>query len=323
MAASNAAASVLARNALRVAMLREDFVAQFWLRLELEGVRTMEESAARRRPLQARLIALVGEAEARRAWTEALEAAISRRTIKRKADAVMGHSAVDLELFADSLQVMLDNIVDQESSPMALRGPQQHGEKDVSELAMQVLEIRSILERLRNAAHTYVLEAEVDTLSGVVPSVVAKGRAFAEGELAKRAPDALAALDMAETNVAIGGVEAGSMAATCCRRAIKALADALYPPGTSVTDDKGVTREMDDKHYRNRLTQFVLDSRGRSHYADLVTSNLTVLGMRLKSLDDLASKGVHAELASEEAEACVAGTWALATELLRIDEQAS
>jgi hypothetical protein len=88
-----------------------------------------------------------------------------------------------------------------------------------------------------------------------------------------------------------------------------------------VAGDDGIVRRMDDDHYRNRLTTWVHERKGRSTHADLLASNLVSLGTRLKSLDDLASKGVHADLSRAEVESCVSWVYMLAADLLRIDVQ--
>jgi hypothetical protein len=80
---------------------------------------------------------------------------------------------------------------------------------------------------------------------------------------------------------------------------------------------------MYDEHYRNRLVEYVRSNRGKSTHADLLASNIAVLGTRLKSLDDLASKGVHSEVPTSEAEACVTWTYMLAADLLRVDKETS
>jgi len=321
-AASDAPASTVARLALRVAMLREDIVAQFWLRLELEGVGSTEMADARRRPLQARLVALVGEAEAHQAWSDALEGFIARRTLHKDQNQVMGHGAATLELIVSRLQ---DGVGAQIQATLGSAEPgatARTRDRLQAKTEPQILQNISILDRLRNAAYTYVLEAEPAVLAGIVPSALARGQLFAEEMLARRAPDALEALRAAESNAASGNRESASLAATSCRRAVKAMADALYPVGQPVVDNAGTKRSMDDQHSRNRLTQFVLDRRGRSTLAGMLSSNIEMLGTRLKSLDDLASKGVHSDLARNEIEACISSTWALATDLLRIDEEA-
>lgn len=320
-AASDAPASTVARLALRVAMLREDIVAQFWLRLELEGVGSTELADARRKPLQARLVALVGEAEAHQAWSDALEGFIARRTSHNDQNQVMGHSAGTLELIVNRLQDALDEPSEAPLGSAERGATARTHERLQAEVESPILQNISILDRLRNAAYTYILEAEAAVIAGTVPSAVARGQLFAEEMLARRAPDALEALRAAETNAASGNPEAASLSATSCRRAVKAMADALYPAGQPVVDDAGTKRSLDDQHSRNRLTQFVLDRRGRSTLADMLSSNIEMLGVRLKSLDDLASKGVHSSVTRNEIEACISSTWALATDVLRIDEE--
>jgi len=234
----------------------------------------------------------------------------------------MGHGAGTLELIVSQLQ-------DARRAPIEpLRGPATRDlfvriyEQLQADAEPQILQNISILEQLKNAAYTYVLEAEAAVLAGTAPSAVARGQLFAEEALARRVPDALEALRAAEANATIGSRESASLAATSCRRAVKALADALYPAGPPVVDGAGTTRSMGDQHSRNRLTQFVLDRRGRSTLADLLGSNIDMLGTRLKSLDDLASKGAHSNITMNEIGACISSTWGLATDLLRIDDEA-
>lgn len=77
-------------------------------------------------------------------------------------------------------------------------------------------------------------------------------------------------------------------------------------------------KDLRDLYYRNRLTTWVHERTGRSNHARVLASNLVTLGTRLKSLDDLASKGVHADHSQAEVESCVSWVYMLAADLLRI-----
>ncbi len=180
----------------------------------------------------------------------------------------------------------------------------------------------TIIERIRQAAYDYLVHVESEILRGkAVPDTIAEGRAFVDAALALRAPDALSALSSAQDRLAQGDNESLSHAATSCRRVIKALADTLFPPTSPVLGDDGVSRVMDDEHYRNRLIEYVRSSRGKSTHADLLASSIDGLNTRLKSLDDLASKGVHAGIHLSEAQSCVTWTYMLAADLLRVEEE--
>lgn len=321
--AANAPASVVCRAALRVATLRQDTVAEFVLRMDVEGLGA--ESKERNRRLLARLTAEVGATEAMTRWEHAAETFQARRTIMQEGkDVILPQSIAELETNLNSMVALHDDEIPAGMTPIDTGLAFIDRRKARSSLAVPISMRRSILERTKDAAYTYVLDVEAQILAGeTVPDSVARGREFVETELARRAPKALEALRAAESRAGVDGHEAISHAATSCRRSIKALADALYPPGEPITGEDGVERSMDDDHYRNRLTAWVLARRGRSTHADLLASNLVALGTRLKSLDDLASKGVHADLSWAEVESCVSWVYMLAADLLRVDVQAS
>lgn len=321
--AKNAPASVIMRAALRVATVRQDVLAELWLRAEIHGISAEDENRERAKDLLTRLIALVGAEEATRRWSSTFDAVVARRTVTIDGKPmIMSASVAELELNLESLRTIHDTPITPGMTPLDTGLASLDRDKARTTLAPVLFERGSMLERIKDAAYTYVLEAEAQLIAGEsVPDIIAQGRAFVEAELARRSPDALEAIRAAESRHGESERESASHAATSCRRAIKALADALYPPGPPVTGEDGVPRVMDDDHYRNRLTAWVLERRGRSTHADLIASNLTSLGARLKSLDDLASKGVHADLSSAEVESCVSWVYMLAADLLRIDVQ--
>lgn len=321
----NAPASVVVRAALRVATVRQDVLAEFWLRVEIHGISAEDEIKERGKDLLSRLTALVGAEEATRRWSSAFEAVVARRTVTIDGKPrIMSSGVAELELNLEALRTIHDTPITPGMTPLDTGLASLDRDKARTTLGPVLFERGSMLERIKDAAYTYVLEAEAQLIAGEsVPDIIAQGRAFVEAELARRAPEALEAIQAAESRHGESERESASHAATSCRRAIKALADALYPPGPPVTGEDGVARVMDDDHYRNRLTAWVLERRGRSTHADLIASNLASLGTRLKSLDDLASKGVHADLSRAEVESCVSWVYMLAADLLRIDVQSA
>ncbi|WDM41777.1 hypothetical protein KV395_00190 [Microbacterium luteolum] len=321
--AANSPTTVICRSALRVATLRQDTVAEFWLRMEVQGLG--DDSKERNRLLLARLTAEVGTQEAMKQWERAAETFQARRTVEQGGkNVILSQSVGELETNLASMVALHEDEIPAGMTPIDVGLAYLDRKKARTSLYVPIALRRSMLERTKDAAYTYVLDVEAQILAGeTVPDSVARGREFVETELARRAPKALEALRAAESRSDGDGHEATSHAATSCRRAIKALADALYPPGAPVTGEDGLSRLMDDDHYRNRLTAWVLERRGRSTHADLLASNLVSLGTRLKSLDDLASKGVHADLSRAEVESCVSWVYMLAADLLRVDVQAN
>ncbi|MGW9020195.1 hypothetical protein ACWGOE_01785 [Leucobacter chromiiresistens] len=239
-------------------------------------------------------------------------------------DRVSAQGIGELEALNKATQALHDAPITPGMTPVDTGLASKDREKARTTTTPLLIEQGTVIERVRQAAFTYLIGVEADLLRGhVVPDTIAIGRDFVDATLAEIAPDALIALKSAQERCADGDSEALSHATTSCRRAIKALADALYPPSEPVVDDHGNLRVMDDERYRNRLIEYVRSNRGKSTHADLLASNIAGLGTRFKSLDDLASKGVHAEIRLAEAESCITWTYMLAADLLRISEEAS
>ncbi len=292
-----------------------------WISLEIQGVRpgmSLTEPAAE---VRGRLVALVGAEKADSQRRSAFEALMARRKLSNEKDSIVGHGAAELETLAASMQTIYDGMVTPGMTPLDTGLASLRQEKEKAAVYPMLVQQRVVLGRIMDATYRYLLEVESDMLAGIaIPDVIAQGRAFVEERLASLAPDALGALSAAQERIAQGDPEAMSHATTSCRRAIKALADVVYPPRAPVVIN-GVERVMDDDHYRNRLTEYVRLKIGRSTHADVLASNITALGTRLKSLDDLASKGVHSKVSTTEADSRVAWTYMLAADLLRVEEE--
>jgi len=119
-----------------------------------------------------------------------------------------------------------------------------------------------------------------------------------EEYLAVRSPRALLCLDGARDAIRAGSQENLAHAAVSCRRALEAIADAVWPPekGVTVKDRHGHELEVGVEQFRNRLALFferrVLSKSRRAH--DI--ADLDALDKRLKLLIQGAGKGVHGDL---------------------------
>lgn len=140
----------------------------------------------------------------------------------------------------------------------------------------------------------------------------------------KYAPEALEKFVAAQARLYSGKSEDLAHALTSCRRMIKALADALYPAtDETMVGDDGVERRMSDDLYRNRLLQYIREKLGKRVHGTVIQKTLDSLGARLKSLDSLASKGVHDEVNAAEAETCIVWTYLLAADIVRVADGSS
>lgn len=144
-------------------------------------------------------------------------------------------------------------------------------------------------------------------------------RAAVDEHLNRIAPEALEKFKSAYRRVHEGDPESLSQALASCRRILKAVADAVYPAtGETVISLDENERTMSDDKYLNRILQAVSDALGKHGEAEVINATLKSLGERLKALDGLASKGVHAEVSQQEVDTCVIQTYLMVGDVLRI-----
>lgn len=117
-----------------------------------------------------------------------------------------------------------------------------------------------------------------------------------------RSEDVYEKLQKANQLVDSSGAEDHSLLLTQVRRAIKAVADHFYPPeSTAKRCADGVERTLGDEQYLNRLHEFIYTRFPRSTSTELLRAELEYLLVFAKRLNDVASKGVHASVSTNEA----------------------
>lgn len=101
-----------------------------------------------------------------------------------------------------------------------------------------------------------------------------------------------------------------SLLLTQVRRAIKASADFFYPPAADpVLCYDGKERKLGEEQYLNRLQQFLMTRFPESTSRDLIKAELGHLDTLARRLNDIASKGVHADVSPQEAKQGLLGLY--------------
>jgi len=101
-----------------------------------------------------------------------------------------------------------------------------------------------------------------------------------------------------------------SLLLTQVRRAIKGAADYFYPPiNDRVTCADGIERQLGDEQYLNRLNEYLATEFKKSSSRDLLRAELDHLGVFARRLNDVASKGVHANVTAHEAKQGLIGLY--------------
>lgn len=97
---------------------------------------------------------------------------------------------------------------------------------------------------------------------------------------------------------------------TSVRRAVKGAADYHYPATLEpVVCADGRTRELNDDQYLNRLHEFCIQRFRRGRASDLLSAEFELLAAFVRRLNDVASKGVHAQVSPQEARQGLLGVY--------------
>lgn len=176
---------------------------------------------------------------------------------------------------------------------------------------------REIIGRIRSVVFDYLVATEAQLeASDTVSQTLARHRYRVDMVLETVAPELRDQLQAALRAARAEGSEARSQVLTTCRRVIAAVADHLFPARDEpFVDADGKSRPVGQGQYRNRI----LAAYGSGDTAERsFGSAIADLATRLDRLDELAQKGVHADVSEDEMEFGLAQTYLLVGELMRL-----
>jgi hypothetical protein len=111
---------------------------------------------------------------------------------------------------------------------------------------------------------------------------------------------------------------------TSCRRLLKSLADALYPPQTiTQLGIDGNEHNVGENDYLSRLWQFIFEKLSASRSGELLETQVKEIGNRLDRLHNLSHKGVPAEVSRFEVNQAIIQTYLIIGDILRIADDVS
>jgi hypothetical protein len=101
-----------------------------------------------------------------------------------------------------------------------------------------------------------------------------------------------------------------SLLLTQVRRAIKAAADHFYPSVDGIVKcADGKERELGDAQYLNRLQEYLATAFRKSTSQELLQAEYQHLAAFSRRLNDVAAKGVHADVSAHEAKQGLIGLY--------------
>lgn len=322
--------AALTRRCQRVASLRGDGVALAWLELESKDLENEYEnkSETTRESLAARLLKTVPSNEANTKWIAEYHGYIRRRQTQSGKQKANLRSVQQVEELTQMLR-------EQEAATLVPPPPGMHSYdlgkhvSDQEQNRVQLVESRiafeAVLARIKNRLWEFLTETEYElTFGEATAETFDRLRLYVDKQLTTISPPALEQFQTAYRRLKDGGGEDRAHALTSCRRVLKTLADELYPAKSEpVTGVDGKPRVLNDAVFINRLLQYVADTVGKHENGAVVQATLKDVDARLSALNDLASKGVHADVTTYEVDTCVVQTYLVVADVLRIRERAT
>lgn len=324
----HASISMAMRKAIRVARLRGDWDAVYWLSIELDPLNDATLRAARMAE-----VAPHYEMEGMRALhVKSLEQSITSRSIgligldgRPSTGTVTSLSVPELELLVRPGQSGALEPLPPQIAPLDAAMLSEERRQRAEYLDHNQRELAKVLARLGQRVHTYLSRVERDISRGITESnLVVQNIHFVERRLSEVAPVALDQLKSAQVRAGEGTSEGNSQALLSCRRALKTLADVLYPPrATPVIGSDGVARILDDSKFVNRLWQFVAEAVPGSTAREVLQEEIDALGRKVEHVNDLSSKGVHSTADDMDTIVCITSLYDLVGKLLRLHDRNS
>lgn len=162
-----------------------------------------------------------------------------------------------------------------------------------------------ILKRLasrRSLIYQYVLKKYLELrFSNIADDIFANIREKVDENIGKIVPESVERFNAVYEYLNSENTEDWSNAVHSCRRILKDLADAVYPPSEDKQiDGQETITKLDKEHYINRIIEFITQSSDSQSYQRVVGSQLKFIEDRLNSLLNASHKGTHETIVSKD-----------------------
>ncbi len=192
-----------------------------------------------------------------------------------------------------------------------------------SQIRLKIQACQIILERIRTRCLNYAIRIEHQLQSAEQASdLMASVQNDVHNYYAARSQVTYEKLRKAASLIGSKESEDHALLLTSIRRVVKAVADYHFPPTTSpVKCRDGVTRELGEEQYLNRLHEFCASQTSSSSSGRLLRAEMDYLSVFVRRLNDVASKGVHAEVTDREAKQGLLGLYLFSSNLIAVLEE--
>ena len=248
---------------------------------------------------------------------------------ERSLDYSLSKDQDDRNVLAMGVGELIREVEQMEKSIDDLKLPQGMGEFDTAaftdrhtelngQIRLKIRACHTILERIRTRCLNYATRIErqleaADTASDLISSV----QNDVHNYYAERCEPAYQKLRKAAGLIKSKEPEDHALLLTSIRRAVNAVADYHFPPRLEpVFCHDGNTRQLGEKQYLNRLQEFCCSQLASSKSTKLLRAEIDYLGVFVRRLNEVASKGVHAEVSGLEAKQGLLGLYMFLSNLI-------
>ncbi|MFZ3111923.1 hypothetical protein [Methanothrix sp.] len=322
--------SSIIRKCIRIARLRNDYVNLWWLEWELTGLPPVNNTIDK---IIKEILPHFSKDEFESYRQDYVLQYINERrmlilTVDLKVDEekVTIQSVGEIELNIENCKRTIDRSVPPQGlHPVDLYFKSESYNKSRIFCSTILDGENKILERIRQRVHHFLSQTEKQLLFGQINAdIFEKNRIFVDLKLGEICPEALSQFSSVYCRLREKDPESYAQAATSCRRIIKSLADALYPPSDEpITCNDGNVRILNDDKYKNRLIQYIQEQSANSASRKLLLADVELLINKIEKLYGLTCKGPHAKISEFEINQCVIQTYLLTGDMLRISENES
>ncbi len=179
-------------------------------------------------------------------------------------------------------------------------------------LANTITKLNGIRSRVLSALHDFVASTYYELVfSGLAESIFEKHKSMIDAPLRDTAGDALDKIPAIYDRLTAGDREAVSQALNTCRRLIRSLADSVYPPQDGTITIDGEEFQLGANAYLNRIKAYL-------HEHCPSDSRRKRLHKTIRSVNERASAGVHADVTLDEAKSLFLQTYLTLGEILLV-----
>lgn len=187
-----------------------------------------------------------------------------------------------------------------------------------SQFRLRMSGINTIQERIRTRCLNYASRIEKQMNAQEKPdSFLSDVQNKVNSYFSSRSEGTYRKLQKASSLIGSSSPEDNALLLASIRRAINSASDYFYPPeeGEAMCSD-GISRKMGKEQYLNRLYEFCSRTYKSSTSNELLVAELNYLLVFARKLNDMASKGVHAEVTSAEAKQGLVGLYLFLSNVL-------